>query len=181
MLIFILLFNFNLCSTPALNKNVLEENIESKRKLMLSAGITSMLTDRLSHTNNSSPKNGYTLGVGFELLRDKLSWDFFYSYVPKSRYNEYITTSINDFGFDLKGMQAFSRYYSLFGTLGILSRQEAKDYTSYSMGFGVDFNVNSFFSISIGISFKSSFKQFEENTSAASRGSNMFIRNSFYI
>lgn len=145
-----------------LNRNVLEDNIESKRKLILSVGLSSIITDRINNTDNLSPKNGVYIGLGFEVIRDILSWDFYYSHFPKSKFNETVASEIKDFGFDIKGIQPFSRYYSLFGSVGVLSRQEYVNYSAYSVSGGIDFNINSYYTFSTGFSFKSSFKDQEK-------------------
>jgi len=182
MYIFFLLINFLSASDKIiLNKNILESHIESKRKLILSAGLIASLSDRIHKTQISPSKNGTLLSVGFEIFRDKLLWDFFYTYIPKSKYSNTISTSINEFGFELKGLQAFSRYYSLFASFGLLSRQEIKDYTAYLISSGVDFNITSYFSISSSIAYKASFKTFSSDEVASSKGLSYIIKTSINI
>lgn len=173
---FLILFIFKISFSQAvdLNRNILEDNIESKRKLILSLGMSSILSERINNTQNQAPKNGVFLGLGFEIFRDVLSWDFYYSYYPYSKFNETVSTSIKDFGFDIKGTQALSRFYSLFGTIGVLSRQEYLSYSAYSVSGGIDFNINSYYFFSTGLNFKSAFK--DQETAIASKSSSLFIK-----
>jgi len=180
-LVFIFLVSVFSESKTLLNKNFLEDHIESKRKLVLSIGMLSPISNSLHKTDTNTSKNGIFLSVGFEIFRDKLLWDFFYTYIPRSRYSDTLVTSVNDFGFELKGMQAFSRYYSLYASLGLLSRQEIKDYTAYLIGSGIDFNINSSLTVSSSIVYKASLKNFTETELAVSKDLAYLIKLAFNI
>lgn len=179
MFLFLLLFKLSFSQVVDLNRNVLEDNIESKRKLILSLGIVSILSERINNTDYKAPKNGVSLGLGFEIFRDALSWDFYYSYFPLSKFNADVSTSIKDFGFDIKGSQPLSRFYSLFGTVGVLSRQESVSYSAYSVSGGIDFSTNSYYTLSTGMSFKSAF--IKQKNAVASKSSSLFIKINFNI
>jgi len=168
-------------ATPVLNKALLENSIESKRRVIVSLGMTSFIGERIVETQVTAPKTGYITEVGFELFRDVLNWNIYASYIPKSNFTTEIKTSVTDFGIELKGRSVFSRFSSFFGGAGLLLRRELISYPMYSISSGIDFSPDSSVFFSPGIIFKSSLKKYDFPQSIASKTFEVFIKFSVTI
>ncbi|MBN1114396.1 MAG: hypothetical protein JXA66_03570 [Oligoflexia bacterium] len=161
---------------PVLDMSVLENSIEYKRRFNIFVGFNSSIGERIMSSNTLAPKTGYTAGMGFELIRDKFLWEFYTSYIPKSRFYEGIYTSVRDIGVNFKGRLSYSRFSSLYAGIGMLSRSELEKYFSYSVGAGVDVFPLPYFYVSLGFIFKSSFKKFTFPDSVYSKSFELGLR-----